>query len=78
MQTINIMTQNCSRHGQNDPASLTIADAFACLGGNTYSFYVTFKSVVAYEKDKTRFNCLQQNVQDYPIQETKPPVLVLK
>ena len=64
-QTIAIMRAYCEEHGDNDLKSLSIADAFACLGGNTFSFYVNFQNVVAYEKDKTRCTSLKEIVQNY-------------
>jgi hypothetical protein len=70
-KTIDIMQTYCG-----DTASLTIADAFACLGGNTYSFSIAFKSVDAYEMDETRCRGLQQNVLDYPGQEQNQNVTV--
>jgi hypothetical protein len=76
--TINIMTKYCREHGENDPKELTIADAFACLGNNTCSFCETFKNVVAYEKDETRFHFLQTNVRTYPGQKPHPNVFVYK
>ena len=76
--TIKIMTEYCKEHGQNDPKDLTITDAFACLGGNTYSFCVTFKHVMACEKDETRFHFLKQNVRNYPGQKTNQTVFVYK
>jgi hypothetical protein len=75
-QTIDIMKVYCHKHGHKDLASLTIADAFACLGGNTYSFYTTFKKVVAYELDENRREKLRVAVQRYTAQENKDPVEV--
>ena len=65
-QTTAFMEQYCKRFGQF-PENLTIADAFACLGGNTYSFSNTFKHVDAYEVDPTRYRNLQKIVQKYPL-----------
>ena len=59
MHTIAFMTEYCREHGDNDLKELTIADAFACLGGNTLSFCRTFKHVRAYEIVKDRFAKLQ-------------------
>ena len=70
-KTIHIMQTYCG-----DTASLSIADAFACLGGNTYSFNIAFKSVVAYEEDETRCRGLQQNVLTYPRPEQNQNVTV--
>jgi len=77
-QTIDIMRKYCSQkeHGEKDLGSLSIADAFACLGGNTYSFYVNFKTVVAYEIDETRFEKLKLIVQHYPSEKNKETVSV--
>jgi 16S rRNA G966 N2-methylase RsmD len=76
--TIDLMTEYCAQHDDKDPKELTIADAFACLGGNTYSFSVTFKHVMAYEKDEKRFNFLKKNVRKYPGQRTNRTVFVYK
>jgi hypothetical protein len=43
-------------------ANMTIADAYACLGGNTSAFSRAFKSVRAYEIDETRREQLQRNI----------------
>jgi predicted RNA methylase len=64
-QTSVYMKAYCGKYSE-DPRNLTIADAFACLGGNTYSFSNTFKQVDAYEIDPTRCASLQQNVNEYP------------
>lgn len=61
MHTIAFMTEYCRGHSDNDLKKLTIADAFACLGGNTLSFCRTFKDVVAYEIVQDRFEKLQSN-----------------
>ena len=76
--TITLITEYCADHNDNNPKELTIADAFACLGGNTYSFCETFKHVMAYEKDAQRFKYLNQNVQNYPGQRTNRTVFVYK
>jgi hypothetical protein len=76
--TIDLMTEYCAQHDDKDPKEFTIADAFACLGGNTYSFSVTFKHVMAYEKDEKRFHFLKQNVRNYPGQRTNRTVFVYK
>ena len=60
-QTIKIMKEYCRDHAENTE-KLTIADAFACLGGNTHSFAENFKEVVAYEIDKKRYTALAMNV----------------
>ena len=77
-KTIHLMQEYCTEHGVDDFKQLTIADAFACLGGNTYSFSVTFKHVMAYEIDANRFHFLKQNVQNYPGQREKQTVFVKK
>jgi len=41
---------------------MSIADAFACLGGNTYFFAEAFREVDAYEKDETRRGHLEENI----------------
>ena len=43
-------------------ANMTIADAYACLGGNTSAFSHAFKSVRAYELDDRRREQLQLNI----------------
>lgn len=43
-------------------AHMTIADAYACLGGNTSAFSHAFKSVRAYEIDDHRREQLQRNI----------------
>ena len=63
--TITFMTEYCIEHNDNDLQQLTIADAFACLGGNTHSFCRTFKDVVAYEIDDTRRENLTINMRRY-------------
>jgi predicted RNA methylase len=63
--TTHLMKQYCNHFRQN-LSNLTIADAFACLGGNTYSFSNSFKHVDAYEIDPTRCRNLQENVNNYP------------
>lgn len=59
MHTIAFMTEYCREHRDNDLKKLTIADAFACLGGNTLSFCRTFGDVRAYEIVEDRFERLQ-------------------
>ena len=60
-QTIEIMKEYCRDHDENTE-KLTIADAFACLGGNTHSFAENFNEVVAYEIDEKRYTALVENV----------------
>ena len=43
-------------------SNMTIADAYACLGGNTSAFSHAFKSVRAYEIDKGRREQLEYNI----------------
>jgi 16S rRNA G966 N2-methylase RsmD len=74
--TVMIIKQYCSHYNDKHTNALTIADAFACLGGNTYSFSITFKSVVAYEKDETRYQGLVENVSEYPGQHKNQSVTV--
>jgi 16S rRNA G966 N2-methylase RsmD len=45
--------------------NMSIADAFACLGGNTYFFAETFREVDAYEIDTTRREHLRENIAEY-------------
>ena len=45
--------------------NMSIADAFACLGGNTYFFAEAFREVDAYELDETRRGNLQENIAEY-------------
>ena len=63
--TFLVMQAYCRNHGDNDLKQLTIADAFACLGGNTIPFCWQFKDVVAYEIDAVRRGKLQLNTQDF-------------
>ena len=44
---------------------MSIADAFACLGGNTYFFAEAFRQVDAYEKDETRRRHLEENIEAF-------------
>jgi hypothetical protein len=44
---------------------MSIADAFACLGGNTYFFAEAFREVDAYEKDDTRRGHLKENIAEF-------------
>ncbi len=41
---------------------MSIADAFACLGGNTYFFAEAFREVSAYEIDETRRSHLIEDI----------------
>jgi 16S rRNA G966 N2-methylase RsmD len=66
-----IMKRYCAEHGDRDTRMLTIADAFACLGGNTYAFSFAFKGVTAYEQDQTRYQGLSDNVSIYPEHQQK-------
>ena len=75
-QTIHYMKAYCHKHGHKNLGLLTIADAHACLGGNTHSFYIMFKKVVVYEVDTTRFEKLRAAVQRYGAIENKDPVEV--
>ena len=59
--TFLVMQAYCRNHGDHDLKQLTIADAFACLGGNTIPFCWQFKDVVAYEIDADRRGKLQLN-----------------
>jgi hypothetical protein len=63
--TIMLMQSYCKKHGDMELKQLTIADAFACLGGNTFSFCENFRGVVAYEKDKARLDKLRLNMQTF-------------
>jgi len=65
MHTIAFMTEYCRQHHDTNLHELTIADAFACLGGNTHSFCRTFKDVVAYEINDTRRQNLTNNMRRY-------------
>ena len=65
MHTIAFMTEYCRLHGDNELEELTIADAFACLGGNTLSFCQTFKHVLAYEVIEKRFIQLKSNTEEF-------------
>lgn len=75
-KTIFIMKHYCGKHGDKHTTSFTIADAFACLGVNTHSFIIAFKSVVVYEEDERRCKCLEENVRAYPGQQEHPTVTV--
>ena len=75
-KTIHFIRDYCRKHGVQNTKSLTIADAFACLGGNTQSFSISFKSVVAYEIDQKRYEGLTENVRAYPGQAEHPTVTV--
>lgn len=44
---------------------MSIADAFACLGGNTYCFAEAFREVDAYEVDETRRGHLEENIAEF-------------
>jgi 16S rRNA G966 N2-methylase RsmD len=44
---------------------LIITDAMACVGGNTLSFSMNFKSVIANEMNTTRFQYLVHNMKQY-------------
>jgi hypothetical protein len=44
---------------------MSIADAFTCLGGNTYFFAQAFREVDAYEVDETRRGHLRENIAAY-------------
>jgi predicted RNA methylase len=70
------MKQYCAKHQDKNVGALTIADAFACLGGNTFSFAENFKQVTAYEIDEERFKALKKNVDNYPAQNKKHNVTV--
>jgi 16S rRNA G966 N2-methylase RsmD len=75
-QTTAIMKQYCAKHHDKNVGALTIADAFACLGGNTFSFAENFRKVTAYEIDQERFEALEKNVSNYPAQKKKHNVAV--
>ena len=75
-KTIHFIKDYCHHHGDKNTRSLTIADAFACLGGNTHSFSIYFKDVMAYEQDEKRYEGLVQNVRAYPGQAEKTTVTV--
>ena len=75
-KTIRFIKDYCRKHGVQNTKSLTIADAFACLGGNTHSFSISFQYVTAYEKDEKRYQGLVQNVRAYPGQAEHPTVTV--
>ncbi len=64
--TIRLMQSYCKKHGDSELKKLTIADAFACLGGNTISFCENFRGVVAYEKDAVRLHKLRLNTKKFP------------
>ena len=44
---------------------ITITDAMACIGGNTLSFSLYFKNVIANEINTTRFQYLVHNMKQY-------------
>lgn len=44
------------------PATATVTDATACIGGSCYSLAKTFAKVYAIELDKTRYDFLRSNV----------------
>ena len=48
-----------------DYKDITITDATAGIGGNTISFMSNYGKVNAVEINKTRFNCLKNNVNLY-------------
>ena len=47
------------------PVHISIADAFAFLGGNTYFFAEAFANVSAYEIDETRREYLKENIKEF-------------
>lgn len=58
LETVRIM----DAYAKSPLANMTIADAYACLGGNTSAFSHAFKSVRAYEIDESRREQLQRNI----------------
>jgi 16S rRNA G966 N2-methylase RsmD len=58
LETVRIM----DAYVKSPLANMTIADAYACLGGNTSAFSRAFKSVRAYEIDEARREQLQRNI----------------
>lgn len=75
-QTTAIIKKYCAAHQDKNVGALTIADAFACLGGNTFSFSQNFNHVTAYEIDPDRFESLRKNVSKYPKKNQKQNVTV--
>ena len=63
--TNRVMESYIGANSKQKCASLSIADAFACLGGNTYAFYSMFDQVTAYEIDDTRRTNLKTNITAY-------------
>ena len=61
MTLIDTYVEKYREHVKN----MSIADAFACLGGNTYFFAEAFREVSAYEIDETRRTHLIENIRTY-------------
>ena len=63
--TMRLIKLYVKTYGKKKVENMSIADAFACLGGNTYFFAEAFAHVSAYEIDETRREHLEENIGEF-------------
>ena len=64
-KTMSLIQLYVKKYGRQQVKNMSIADAFACLGGNTYFFAEAFAHVSAYEIDETRREHLKENIEAF-------------